>query len=185
MSDADLVHRAMQGDDSACEALVRQWSARIVGYLRGKVGRADVAEDLAQDVLLRAMRSLSTLADPARFGSWILSIAHHAATDWHRAKARTEVSLHRRDATPHDLICDRELPPEAQCERNETRQQVAHEMDQLPDKLREVIMIYYYDRVTYQDIAEMLGVSVATVNARLTQARALLRTRLATIRSAS
>jgi RNA polymerase sigma-70 factor (ECF subfamily) len=52
------------------------------------------------------------------------------------------------------------------------------EVDTLPDAYREVILLYYYDDVTYQDVAAALGVSAATVNARLTKARAMLRERL-------
>ena len=51
------------------------------------------------------------------------------------------------------------------------------EVESLPEVYREVIMLYYYQDVTYQDLAETLGVSAATINARLTKARALLRRR--------
>jgi RNA polymerase sigma-70 factor (ECF subfamily) len=56
--------------------------------------------------------------------------------------------------------------------------QLLAEVEALPEEYRTVIMLYYYDDVTYRDIAGMLGVSAATVNLRLTKARALLRRRL-------
>ena len=51
-------------------------------------------------------------------------------------------------------------------------------MEALPEEYREVVMLYYYEDVTYRDLAQLLGVSAATINARLTKARALLRERL-------
>ena len=70
-------------------------------------------------------------------------------------------------------------------ETTEQRRRVVAEVETLPEKLREIIMLYYYNDVTYQDLAGMLGVSSATVNARLTQARAALRERLGAARSRS
>jgi RNA polymerase sigma-70 factor (ECF subfamily) len=52
------------------------------------------------------------------------------------------------------------------------------EVEALPDEYREALMMYYYEDVTYQELADALGVSAATINARLTKARALLRQRL-------
>jgi RNA polymerase sigma-70 factor (ECF subfamily) len=52
------------------------------------------------------------------------------------------------------------------------------QVEALPDDYREVLMLYYYQDVTYRDLAELLGVSAATINARLTKGRALLRARL-------
>lgn len=179
MNDADLVSLAIGGQRSATEQLVRRWSGRLTGYLRGRVASPEVAEDLAQEVLLRALKSLPSLADPSRFGSWLLSIAHHAAQDWHKAKARSEVSLHTPAAGQSECcVQTREASPSKQCEMKEERERILREVDQLPDRLREVLLIYYYDTVTYAEMAEMLNVSVATINARLTQARSELRCRL-------
>ena len=154
--------------------------------MRSKVGSSEVAEDLAQDALLKAISRLPTLNDPSRFGSWLLSIAHHSAQDWYKSKARTEVSLqnHASDA-PAFAVVDRERTPHEICQVKEEHDLVLREVSNLPDQLREVLMIYYYDSVTYQELAEMLDVSTATINARLTQARSLLRTRLAEIGSRS
>ncbi len=180
MNDADLVSLAIEGRRSASEQLVRRWSGRLTGYLRSRVSSPEVAEDLAQDVLLRALKSLPSLADPSRFGPWLLSIAHRAAQDWHKAKARTEVSLHTQDREKSESCYaqTREPTPAEHCEIKEERERILREVDQLPERLREVLMIYYYDTVTYAELAEMLNVSVATINARLTQARCELRCRL-------
>ena len=63
-------------------------------------------------------------------------------------------------------------------ERADECRYLLSEIEALPDEFRQVVLLYYYDDVTYRDVARMLGVSPATVNARLTRARALLRERL-------
>jgi RNA polymerase sigma-70 factor (ECF subfamily) len=64
-------------------------------------------------------------------------------------------------------------------ERQEQLEELMASVDALPEDYREVILLYYYDDVTYRDLSQMLGVSTATINARLTKARAMLRARMA------
>ncbi len=182
MSDGHLVRRTMAGDNTAYEELVYRWSARLTAYLRARVHRVDVAEDLAQEVLLRAYRNLATLNSPDKFGAWLLSIAHASAIDWLKAKARSEVSfdeLNQQCGVQTQGWTTGEPPPDQQCISAERRDILLESVHSLPQPLREVLLIYYYDDATYQEIADMLGVSTATVNARLTKARAMLRGTLA------
>ena len=180
MNDEQLVMQSQAGQTSAYEVLVRRWSARLVAYLRAKVRHADVAEDLAQDCFLKAFSRLPSLSKPEKFGSWLLSIGHYAALDWIKAKARSEVQLSEGNddsATGFIARSDESLPDESLAEK-EQNQILREAIDELPQPLQEVLLIYYYNDVTYRDIAAMLGVSPATVNARLTKARSILRERL-------
>lgn len=181
MTDAELVRHTCDGQTSAYEVLVRRWSARLVGYIRSKVRCPEVAEDLAQDSLLKGFRALHTLADPSKFGPWMLSIGHRSAVDWLKAKARGEVKFSDGDkganGRPNDDWRSDIEQPDAMLAISEQRTKLMAEIDSLPDPLREVVMMYYYDDVTYKELADMLGVSVATVNARLTKARNALRAR--------
>ena len=172
MDDATLVRQAREGQATAYETLVRRWSARVTGYVRAKVGSAQVAEDLTQDSLFKAFRALGDLSNPDKFGSWLLSIAHRSTVDWLRAKARTEVKFadlvhpgsNGRDSTSdstQQTVDSRwsaaDDRPEEIASRNEQRDRLLCLIADLPEKQREVLMIYYYDDVTYQQIADMLG----------------------------
>ncbi len=79
------------------------------------------------------------------------------------------------EASSPDLPAASDASP---LESRESRHQLLSAVEALPETLREIVMLYYYNDLTYQDLAELLGVSAATVNARLTQARATLRERL-------
>jgi RNA polymerase sigma-70 factor (ECF subfamily) len=183
-SDAELVRQtcaaSLEADRSAAYTeLVRRWSARITALCHARVGRAHVADDCAQEALLRGFRSLNTLNDPERFGPWLCGIALRICLDWLKAKKNAQV--------PFSALGDGQHPDEflhdphggvAELERDDERQRLLAEVERLPEEYRQVVMLYYYEDVTYRDVAQLLGVSTATVNARLTRARAILRARL-------
>jgi RNA polymerase sigma-70 factor (ECF subfamily) len=181
MTDGELVRQALAGTTSAYEALVRRWAARVVGVCHARVGRAAAAEDLAQETLLRGLRALPTLAEHEKFGPWICGIATRTCLDWLKKSERTEVSLARAGGGGEDGEGRFAAPGGdalAAAERADEIRRLMAEVERLPEPLREALMLYYYEDCTYQDLAERLGVSAATINARLTQARMALRHKL-------
>jgi RNA polymerase sigma factor (sigma-70 family) len=180
MSDGELVHQALSGRREAYEELVRRWAARVLAICHARVGRADVAEDLAQEALVRGWIALRSLSDPEKFGAWLHGIAVRACLDWLKAKARTQVAFSDLvpDGNAENVLPGRDVGDPGDLERSDELRQLLSEVEALPEELRKVLMLYYYEDVTYRDMAQMLGVSAPTVNARLTKARALLRRRL-------
>lgn len=180
MTDGELVRQALAGRAPAYEELVRRWAGRITALCHAKVGRAGAAEDMAQETLLRGYRSLSSLVEPEKFGSWLCGIAIRACLDWLKAKQRTQIpfSALGPDCNPEDFVPSRSDTDDAALDREEEIQQLMGAVEALPEQYREVILLYYYEDVTYRDLAQTLDVSPATINARLTKARAMLRERL-------
>lgn len=176
MSDSDLVRLALAGQNSAYAELVRRWSARVLALCHARVHHFQAAEDLAQETLLRGFRGLATLVDPERFGSWLSGIAIRTCLDWLKAKERTQVTFSTLAQDGRlDGILSRPTSPEL---NHHDTERLWIEIASLPEPYREVLLLYYYDDVTYQDLATLLDVSTATINARLTKARQMLRTRL-------
>src|SRR5215217_6243253 len=92
MTDGELVRQVLAGMTAAYGPLARRWAPRVLAVCHARVGRA-AAEDLAQEALLRGLRALPTLADPDKFGPWLLGIAARTCLDWLKSVKRTEVSL--------------------------------------------------------------------------------------------
>jgi RNA polymerase sigma-70 factor (ECF subfamily) len=187
MTDGQLVRQTLDGATSAYEALVRRWAARVMGVCHARVGRAAAAEDLAQETLLRGFKALPTLAEPEKFGPWLCGIATRTCLDWLKKSERTEVSLGQvgggsngevREGSGESRFAAPIATPSEQVERRDELDALMQEVERLPEPLREALMLYYYEDCTYEQLARTLGVSAATVNARLTQARQLLRERL-------
>lgn len=177
LSDGELVQQTLGGHSAAYAELARRWAAPVLAVCHARVRCWHMAEDLAQEALLRGLQSLATLHDPERFGPWLRGIAQRACLDWLKSKQARQVPFTvLGDAAP-DVAAAGETPL-AQLEGAEELRGLLAKVDELDDDCREVLLLYYYQDVTYADLAAFLGVSSATVNARLTKARALLRQRL-------
>jgi RNA polymerase sigma-70 factor (ECF subfamily) len=179
VSDGELVRRVLGGDAAAYGQLVRRWAARVLAVCHARArGDRHAAEDLAQEALLRGLRALPTLAEPDKFGPWVVGIAVRTCLDWLKSPKRGEVSLF--DETGLGARAVAAADDADARERREQAERLTREVERLPQPYREVLMLYYYqpDGCTYRDLAELLGVSAATINARLTRARQMLRERM-------
>jgi RNA polymerase sigma-70 factor (ECF subfamily) len=179
MSDGELVRQVLAGRTEAYEQIVRLYAGRITALCHAKVRRSDVADDLAQETFLRGYRSLPTLIDPDKIGPWLQGIAVRACLDWLKSRARSVVpfSAMGLGREPEELLSHvTEAVPAL--DQDEERRQLLAEVESLPEDYRQAVMLYYYQEFTYRELADLLGVSPATINARLTKARALLRARL-------
>lgn len=178
MTDGELVRRVVAGETAAYGELVRRWFRRILAHCQSRVFMGE-AEDLTQEVFIRGYTRLSSLSDPERFGAWLRGIAVNLCLDW------------RRDTLRHGRPCngkhfDEMSLPTPSCEAgmpDDERAIIVRQVAAIPEDLREVILLRYYENLTYDEMADWLGVARATVNERLAKARALLRIRLAKLRS--
>jgi RNA polymerase sigma-70 factor (ECF subfamily) len=180
MSDGELVRQALTGQVQAYEELVRRWAGRITALCHARVGCAAVADDLAQETLLRGYRALATLSDPEKFGAWLCQIAHRTCLNWFKAQKRSPIAFSTLgpDQDPEEMLYRHTHRDGDMAGRDEELENLRAEVAALPEVYREVLVLYYHQQVTYRDLAQLLDVSPATINARLTKARALLRERL-------
>ncbi len=188
MSD-DLVYVAQRGDVDAFACLVertqaplRRFCARLAGSTTGTQGLAD---DLAQETLLRAFRALPRLQDPARFDAWLFAIAANLARKWWRSQARWPLSLDSLLAHYPDVPWTQSsdfaglrggaAPPDQVIESAEQTRILQTALDSLPAPLAHVVALHYLDGLNYQEIASALAVPVSTVKGRLFKSRRRLR----------
>lgn len=124
------------------------------------------AEDLAQDVFLKAYRSLETLKNPGLSKEWLFRIAKNTCLD-HQKKSRLGrlLLLQWREA-------NREINnPEAEVTRNEQVQRLKKAVQRLPKRFRVVFVMREYGHLSYQEIADTLGIKEGTIMSRLNRAR--------------
>ena len=176
-TDTALVSRARDGDRAAFEELVRRTTRLVFARLYLDTGRADRAEDLLQETLLLAFRSLRRLADPATFRPWLLAIAHNVLIDDARRAARLKRAAPPADTPVAALAAAGASPPEA-AERAELRGRVLAVLRSLPDEYRLPITLRYITGADYDAIGEQLGLTNGALRGLLHRGLKLLRDRL-------
>jgi len=166
-ADQLLVVRCQLGERAAFDDLIRRWSGSLHRYALKLTNDPELANDLTQDVWLRAVQGMGRLREAAQFRPWLFGIAHRTFMD----------RLRSRCAMPVDTGIDLdELPSIDDIGADEDLEQaLATGMALLPIIEREVLTLFYLEELSLADIADALGIPVGTVKSRLFRARALLR----------
>ena len=182
-SEVTLVQRARTGSRAAFAQHVSRYADGIYGCVLRTVGDAETARDVAQDAFLRAFASLHKLRDPARFKSWLYSIAVNRSRDWLRRQRHEPVPFGRFRAGA--LVSEDDLPsqdtsasPSRHAEEGERDTLVAQALASLPLKYREVMILRFQEDFRVSEIAEALGISESATSSRLRRGREMLRPKL-------
>ena len=175
-SDEELLNRLRSGQREVFGTLVRRYQRELFGYLRRYVGDADLADDVFQTTFLQIYLKIGQYEPGRAARPWIYTIATHQAIDAMRRVGRQSmVSLEQATAESGngevrsmiDMLETRESGPLEQVQASERRELVRACVDKLPDFMREVVLLAYYQGLKYREVAEVLGVPVGTVKSRL------------------
>ena len=163
LRDALLVVRCQLGERAAFEELVRGWSGPLLRHIK-RIADPAQAEDLAQEVWLRAFRGITRLRETARIGGWLFGIAHHVVMDHFRLRPVLEDT-----AVTDDIAAEESNSREVILDRLET------ELAALPVLEREMLSLFYLEDLSLNQIAVIQSAPLGTVKSRLSRARGMLR----------
>lgn len=182
MEDRELVERARAGDAAAFEELVLKYQQRVYNLTLRMTGNEEDAFDLSQEAFLKAWKGLETFHFESAFSTWLYRLTSNACLDFLRAqKRRRTVSLTAEDDDGEEVqieITDPAPNPEQAALAAEDRRMLASALDALDDEAREIITLRVIDDLSYDRIAEVLGIREGTVKSRLSRAREKLRKKL-------
>ena len=184
--DVKLMLQVRDDVEGAFEALVRAYQARLVGVLAHLVGKADEAEDLAQEVFLRIYKARKGYRPRAKFSTWLFTIANNLALNHLRGKGRNPtVALEpaSADAASSMLMASRRLPSReatasAQMRKVELADVVREALDGLGEDQKMAVLLSKFEEMSYADIALVMGRTEAAVKSLLARARTNLRDKL-------
>ena len=178
IEDARLVARAREGDREAFSELVRRYHERIFNTVYALVGDRDDADDLTQEVFLKAYRSLSGFRGQSRFYTWLYRIGVNRCLDWMKSRnRRRDLSLEREgwDGFEDPVGGTRPEASDARVQRGELQTILKRALETLAPEYRSAVVLREIDGLAYEEIACVLGCSVGTVKSRLFRARMKLR----------
>jgi RNA polymerase sigma-70 factor (ECF subfamily) len=177
-ADRDLVTRAVvTGGEDAFEELVRRYQRPIAAYVYRMVGDYEAALDLTQEVFIKVYNSLRRYRAEFKFSTWIYKIAHNSAVDHlRRYSNRGQALTNEFEGEQYDLPLEsRRLSPEQESERAERCAEIESVVRQLPTAYRELVLLRHSHDMSYDEIAEVMGLPLGTVKNRLFRAREAMR----------
>jgi RNA polymerase sigma-70 factor (ECF subfamily) len=184
MSDAEIMLRVRQGDDSGFEFLIEKYRKPMVSFMYRMVHNQAVAEELAQEVFLRVYRSRQSYRAEAKFSTWLYRIAtnlgvNHARDTRHERMAPT-VYLDQPDpetgTTPD--VADRRPGAEEELVKDERMRAIRRHVMALPERQRTAVLMHKYQGLDYREIGAVLHLSESATKSLLFRAYQTLRERL-------
>lgn len=174
-TDEQLIAEHAQGRTDRFELLVERYTQELYHFLVRFTGGTATAEDVVQETFLQIHLSAGSFDTSRRFKPWLFTIAANKARDIMRGRARRpEVPL---DATVDedpdrgqrflDFLSSTDAEPDRPLERVEQEHVVRRTVQELPEHLRETLILAYYHKFPYKDMAEVLDIPLGTVKSRL------------------
>jgi RNA polymerase sigma-70 factor (ECF subfamily) len=159
----------------AYASLVERYGGRVFNIALRITGDADSANDCAQEAFIRAYRALHQYDPALPFGPWLYRIATNASLNHVQRWRSRETKVEELPETPEEI----DEGPEATAVRREELAEVLAAMDELPPAYRAALTLRHMQQLSYQEVADALGVPLGTVKTHLHRARAALKVRLA------
>jgi len=191
-AERDLIRRAQQGDQAALEQLLTQNQDLIYRTaLRFTAGREEAAHELAQEVMISVFRHIGQFRSQSRFSTWLYRIACNLGKNRYvvenRERARYTSLDHGAgsddddESRPMNLEDDRAVDPRKAAAGAEKMAIMRERLETLEPEWREVILLRFFEDLSYEEIAEALQVPVGTVKSRINRARRALREAMADV----
>lgn len=184
--DVQLMLRVQQGDALAFEQLIEAYQGRLLRVLQHSVGTEVVAEDLVQEVFLRVWRARKSYKPAAKFTTWVFRIAHNVASNALRdRRRRKEFQVATGPAETSAIMSLEQMAiatsaamPLRKLDTAERADIVRAAVEALNERQRMALLLCNFERLSYQEIAQTMGLSVQAVKSLLSRARLNLKTLL-------
>jgi RNA polymerase sigma-70 factor (ECF subfamily) len=167
----ELIARCLGGDQVAWEQIVRQHRRKVFNLAYKFVGRHDEAEDLTQDIFLKIFKALHTFDRRANFQTWLISISRNLCIDHYRSVRKERETMAREVDASELKPVSREQSPHSYVEQQDLRQLIRRGLAELPETLREAVVLRDLKEFSYQEIADKLGLPEGTVKSRINRGR--------------
>ena len=175
LSDEELLRRYMEGDEAAFREIVARYKNSLYAFLKQFLNRHDLVEDVFQETFMQLFASRESFDTSRPLRPWLFTIAANKAKDALRKWQRTTAVPIGTMGDPQDLSFDDMLNtvtsdttmPEDELQRDETATRVGRIIEDMPENLREILILAYFQKFSYKQMAEILSIPIGTVKSRL------------------
>jgi RNA polymerase sigma-70 factor (ECF subfamily) len=166
-----LIEKCLSGDQAAWETIVRQNWRKVFNVAYKFVGKHDEAEDLTQDIFLKIFKALNTFDRRANFQTWIISISRNLCIDHYRSVRKERQTIAREVDTGDLQPASPDRGPYHAAEHQDLRGLLRQGLQALPATLRTAVVLRDLQELSYQEIADQLGLPEGTVKSRINRGR--------------
>lgn len=164
------VNQSRLGSRTAFGHLVERFQGIVYSYMFRHLHEYHLAQDLMQEVFIRAFRGIPHLKNPESFVSWLYKISHQVLADHFRKRVET-LPLEKAEYLESSS-------PEKSLETIELLSKLEVSFSELPEKYQTILTLKYFEKKSYEEISQILDLSLSTIDGRMTQAKALLRKKM-------
>ena len=187
LNERNLIRRAKQGDMLAFEELILKHEKIVYNVALRMMNHSEDARDISQEVFLKAYRSLSNFDERSAFSTWLYRITHNTCIDEMRKRKgkqtySLEEELESEDGSMQRQIADEGDTPEESLLREEKKGEILKALDTLSEEHKAAIILRDVKGLSYEEIAEILELSLGTVKSRISRARNQLKNEILKIR---
>ena len=187
IDDDQLMVKVKNGDISAFDTLVRKWEGNLYNFIYRRLRDHQWTEDARQEIFLRVCLSTKKYKPAGKFQAWLYKIALNHCKNELKKRKRSKLNsgmnyspgeMNNEKQNHLESIVDPRPQPEDVMARNEIVNQIQNAINNLPEKQRIVIELYYYENLKFREIADILGCSKSTIESRMRYALEKLRNTL-------
>lgn len=171
-TDEQLAARVQRGETDAFGILVSRYAGKLRRYSHRFLSSDDDIEDIVQDVFVSVYRTIQDFDTSLRFSPWIYRIAHNACVNHLRKSQRISFGIDFDTVVPHLTV---EEPLLAERELADMRAQLEKGLGVIDAKYREILVLRFFEELSYKDISDILQIPIGTVGIRMKRAKEALR----------
>lgn len=174
LKDEQLVLIIRESDSELYGHIIRRYKARLSRYLGKFISDPDELEDVLQEVFIKAYRNLYGFDVTRKFSSWIYRIAHNEAVNHLKKNSRAKISL---DEVEYKIV-DEKIDLGVKIDRNILKKNIGKSLEAIGFKYREVLMLFFFEDKSYEEISDILRIPVNTVGTLILRGKKLLKKQL-------
>lgn len=169
MNDEEIIKLVVEGDREKYGEIIERYEKRLRGFIKKLIGNNLEVDDLVEESLISAYQNLNGFDSKLKFSSWILRIAHNKTVDYIKRK-KPKIMGDELDDVKEDKKLFEELAIET-----ESKKELQNAIDKLELKYKEMIVLYFFEEKSYEEISDILHISVSNVGVMLNRAKLKLK----------
>ncbi len=175
--DSILVKNYIAGDENALSILIKRHQSKIYGFIYSKIQDRDLADDIFQDAFIKVIKTLKSQSynEEGKFLPWVMRITSNLIIDHYRNNKKMPMQRETEDFPLFDRIKDNSLTIENLLIKNQVELDIKKLIQELPEEQKEVLMMRFYQDMSFKEISELTNVSINTILGRMRYALVNLR----------